>query len=182
MNLTRLGILIAGLAASLTALLAMAIATEQFQDGPNYTRVETGLYVGGSVKTPPFGTQAVLNLCELEDSYKCDVHVWAKIRDSAPAPKLEWLAEQVEWIARQRRAGRTTYVHCLNGMSRAPTVVTAYLMAKHGLTRDLALKRLREVRSVRPNPAFMDLLADWERALKAQNENLPRKNAKTAND
>ena len=84
-----------------------------------------------------------------------------------PAPKLEWLTEQVEFIASQRNAGRTTYVHCYAGVSRSVMVVAAYLIHKHGWTRDEALAHIRERRpQVRPNPAFMDLLEEWERVVK----------------
>jgi len=67
----------------------------------------------------------------------------------------------------QRQAGRTVFVHCFAGVSRSGMVVTAYLMFKHGWTRDQALEFVRSKRpSAKPNGAFMELLLEWERELK----------------
>ena len=45
-------------------------------------------------------------------------------------------------------------------------VSTAYLMADRGWTRDKALAFIREQRpQVNPNPAFMDRLLDWQKAV-----------------
>lgn len=44
-------------------------------------------------------------------------------------------------------------------------VTAAYLMKEHGWGRDEALAFLRSKRPVvRPNPAFMQLLTEWEAA------------------
>jgi Dual specificity phosphatase, catalytic domain len=133
---------------------------------PNYSQVEDGLYIGGAVQQPPPGTRAVLNLCEIEDPYHCEIHPWPshKIPDAAPAPSIEWLREQVNFVDEQRRAGLPVYIHCAAGVSRAAMVTTAYLMFKNNWTRDEALAFLRTKRpQVNPNPAFMELLKQWER-------------------
>ncbi len=156
--------LIAVLATVLGTWLALVAVEYYYREPPNYTLIETKLYLGEYVNAPPPGTTAVLNLCESEDPYECAVQSWQAIRDAGPAPSLDWLAEQVAFIDQQRQAGRTTYVHCHAGVSRSVMVVAAYLMRKHDWTRDEALARLREKRpQVRPNLAFMDLLAEWER-------------------
>jgi hypothetical protein len=152
----------------LTGLLALAIATNVVvyyltREPPNYARIEDGLYMGGRVPEPPPGTQAVLNLCEVEDTYRAPVHEWAPIPDAEPAPDIDWLRRQVEFVDAQRRAGRQVYVHCHAGVSRAGMVVVAYEMFKNGWTRDVAMAFVRSRRSVvNPNPAFMRLLLDWE--------------------
>jgi protein-tyrosine phosphatase len=47
------------------------------------------------------------------------------------------------------------------------SAVVAYLMARYGWTRDDALRFMRSRRDVvRPNPAFMRLLQEWEQAPK----------------
>ncbi len=80
------------------------------------------------------------------------------------APSIAWLAKQVKFVETQRAAGRTTYVHCFQGASRSGLVVTAYLMHKKHWTRDKALAYIRTRRpQIRPNPAFMELLNEWER-------------------
>lgn len=133
---------------------------------PNYSRIEDGLYLGGLEERPPPGTRAVLNVCEFEDSYKVKHHKWSPIRDASPAPSLAWLKEQVDFVEAQQQAGRITYVHCRMGHSRGAMVVVAYTMRKNGWTRDAALAYVRERRpAIRPNPAFMKLLLDWEAAL-----------------
>lgn len=135
-----------------------------YRPGPNYTEIEPGLYLGGYVTDPPAGTRAVLNLCETEDPHQAERHRWEPIADAAPAPSLDWLREQVAWIDAQRRDGRPVYVHCRNGVSRSAMVLAAYLMWRDGLPVDDAVARLRRSRPiVRPNPAFRDLLGEWER-------------------
>ncbi len=136
-------------------------------EGPNYTRIEPGLYVGGYVEAPPWGTGFVLNLCEQADPYRAEHHVHEPITDGPPAPSLEWLRRMADLVAGHRAEGRTVFVHCRNGASRSAMVALAFLMREHGWTLDEALASARARRDViRPNPAFMALLRRWERALK----------------
>ena len=137
------------------------------RDPPNYSKIEEGLWLGGFVAEPPAGTQAVLNLCEAEDPYRAEFHKWEAIRDGEPAPSLDWLRAQLAFIESQRAAGRTVFVHCRNGVSRSGMVLAAYLMRRESWSRDQALEVLRSRRpDVRPNPAFMQLLLEWERSPK----------------
>lgn len=133
----------------------------------SYSLVEENFYMGGRIQEPPPGTRAVLNLCEHEDVFTTEVQQWSKIPDAAPAPSIDWLRKQVEFIDKQCKAGLTTYVHCFAGVSRAWLVVTAYEMHKNGWTRDQALEFVRSKRSIiNPNPAFRELLLEWEKELK----------------
>lgn len=137
-----------------------------YQPGPHYDQIEPGLYLGGWVDAPPPGTTAVLNVSEFDDSFELEAYRWSRIRDSAPAPSLEWLEQQVDFVAEQRTAGRVTYVHCFQGVSRSALVMTAYLMQTHGWSRDAALEFIRQNRpQAKPIPAFMELLAEWEAKL-----------------
>ena len=166
--MTRLRWLLVLLGVGLCAWVVLWLIAESYREPPNYTRIERGLYVGGLVERPPPGVTAVLNLCETEDPYQCDEHAWRPIPDAAPAPTIQWLTEQVEFIDAQRKAGHTVYIHCMAGVSRGPTITAAYLMSRNRWTRDEALSFLREKRpQVRPNPAFMELLSEWERHLTA---------------
>jgi atypical dual specificity phosphatase len=132
---------------------------------PSYSKVEDGLYVGGMVATPP-DVKAVLNVCEVKDAYAVKFSKFSPIKDSRPAPSLDWLKEQVAFVDEHRKADRAVFVHCAVGMSRSGMVVIAYLMQRDGLTRDQALKVVKAKRElVQPNPSFMDLLADWEAEL-----------------
>jgi Dual specificity phosphatase, catalytic domain len=163
----------------LLSLLAITVALAGFnvvlwleRDEPsysttNYSSIEEGLYLGGLLHEAPLDTRAVLNLCETKDRYAAEVHRWEPIPDAAPAPSIDWLRQQVEFVDQQRRAGRPVYVHCAAGVSRSAMVLTAYLMARDGCTRDEALKRIRARRPIiSPNPAFMQLLLEWEETLK----------------
>jgi hypothetical protein len=138
----------------------------------DYSRVEDGLYIGGSVDRPPGGTQAVVNVCGRPDPYQVGPSLWAPLYDSGPGvaasePTLDFLRRVVGFIAEQRRAGRTTYVHCMVGQNRSGAVVTAFLMQEHGMGRDEALAFLQQRRPVvQPDPTLMQLLGEWERVLK----------------
>jgi hypothetical protein len=160
-----LGVLLAGCVGAWLVLLAVARSYEE----ENYALIEEGLYLGGRVRRPPPGATAVLNLCRQEDPYRVAVQRWEPIADAAPAPDLRWLRDMVAFLDARRREGRTTFVHCRNGVSRSGMVVTAYVMFKHGLGRDEALARVRSGRPLtRPNPAFLERLAEWEQALQGQ--------------
>jgi hypothetical protein len=160
------GLLLAGL---IGAGLLYVAPDRLYPDRDNYTLIEEGLYQGGDVEKPPRRTRAVLNLCEKEDPYQVFAHRWAPIKDAAPGPDLAWLREMVEFVDGQRREGRTTFVHCRNGVSRSGMVVVAYLMFEHDWSPDEALEFVRSRRpETRPNRAFMKLLAEWERELKRQ--------------
>jgi hypothetical protein len=165
----RLFVLLILLAGCLAARLFLLSRARSYQEGPNYSLIEEGLYMGGSGPEPPPGTNAVLNLCEVEDRYRSAVHVWEPIRDAEPAPDLDWLRRMVAFVDTQRRAGATVFVHCQAGVSRSGMVVTAYEMSSKHWTRDEALEFVRSKRPVtRPNPAFMQRLGEWEQALREQ--------------
>jgi hypothetical protein len=152
--------------AALSVAVFLVVADRLGREPPNYDRVEDGLWLGGSVPEPPPGVTAVLNLCEAEDPYRAEVHRWAPIRDAEPAPSLAWLREQVEFIEQQRAARRGVYVHCRNGVSRSGMVVLAYLMARERWPLDRALEVVRARRpELRPHPAFVRLLREWEQAV-----------------
>jgi hypothetical protein len=150
-----------------TADAAPAPVEKTAEKKRNYSEIEDGLFLGGHVDEPPPGTKAVLNLCGDKDSFKCDVEAWHFIPDAAPAPSLDWLREQVQFVDKERRAGHPVYVHCWAGISRSAMVTTAYLMQENHWTRDEALKFVRSKRSVvSPNSAFMELLQKWEKTTK----------------
>ena len=160
-------VVFAGAVAALAVVAVHVIADRLTREPPNYSKVEDGLWLGGYVADPPPGTRAILNLCEAEDPYRVDSHRWEPIPDAEPVPSLHWLREQVGFIEAERRAGKTVFVHCRNGVSRSGMVVVAYYMARNGLSRDDAMEFVRSRRpGLRPNPAFMHLLLEWERSLK----------------
>ena len=139
------------------------------QEEENYSRIEDRLYLGGAVAAPPRGTRAVINLCDKEDPYACEFHLWEPIVDGEPAPDLDWLRRMVDVLDARQREGMMTYVHCRNGVSRSGMLVVAYEMRKNNWTRDEALAFVRVRRpTTRPNPAFMRRRLEWERVVKGE--------------
>jgi len=164
MTLTRRLLVVLGIL-SVTGVSAFIVgrSRQDREAAENYSLIEDGLYMGGLVPQPPPGTTAVLNLCTREDPYQCKIHLWSAIDDAPPAPSIEWLQRQVEFVDARRKAGDTVYVHCHAGISRAGMVVIAYEMYKNRWTREEALKFVRSRRPItRPNPAFWDRLREWE--------------------
>jgi hypothetical protein len=155
--------LIAGVGLFLSALYGL------LREDDNYDRIEAHLYLGGAVDAPPRGTRAVINLCEKDDPYRRDFYLWEPIADAEPPPSLDWLRRMVEILDEKQNAGITTYVHCRNGVSRSGMLVVAYEMHKHHWTHGEALAFVRTKRPlVRPNPAFLRLLLQWERVVKGE--------------
>jgi len=156
------------LGAAALAVVAVHVLVDRLtREPPNYSRVDDRLWLGGYVAEPPSGTRTVLNLCESEDPYRVESHRWEPIRDGEPVPMLDWLRAQVAFIESEQASGRTVFVHCRNGVSRSGMVVVAYFMAHNGWSRDEAVVFVRSRRpGLRPNPAFMQLLLEWERSLK----------------
>src|SRR5947209_18966007 len=138
--------MVTAILAVLVYLAADRLSPNESYSRTNYSRIEDDLYLGGMLAEPPPGTRAVLNVCETEDPYRAEVHRWQPIPDAAPAPDLDWLRHQVEFIDEQRRAGRPVFVHCHAGISRGGMVVTAYLMFRDRCTRDEALALIRTKR------------------------------------
>jgi hypothetical protein len=168
-NLLLLAALVVAIAAWLVVRTEERRASVAVNTGPGFSMIEEGLYQGGHVPEPPPGTVAVLNLCEVDDVFQCEIHRHDWIPDRAPAPSLDWLRKRVEFVDEQRRAGRVTYVHCFGGVSRAGMVMTAYEMYKNNWTRDEALQFVRSKRPVtNPNPAFTQLLKEWEDELRSR--------------
>jgi hypothetical protein len=156
---------------ALTACIALLLFgfSRLLQEEENYARIEDHLYLGGAVAAPPRGTRAVINLCEKEDGYRCEFHLWEPIVDGEPAPDLDWLRRMVDILEARQREGMTTYVHCRNGASRSGMLVVAYEMHKNNWTYDETLAFVRSKRPItRPNPAFMRRLLEWERVVKGE--------------
>ena len=92
-------------------------------------------------------------------------HYYARVDDRAEAAKeiATHFAPVADFIEAARSAGGTVFVHCGAGISRAPTVTTAYMMRKLGLPAADALKMVRAARPcVRPNVGFAEQLRAWE--------------------
>jgi hypothetical protein len=165
----RVVLLIGVGAVALAMLIVAAIAERPTESYPrtNYTVIEDGLSVGGMLSEPPSGTRVVLNVCETKDPYQTEIHRWEPIPDLGPAPGIDWLRSQVEFIDQHRRAGLPVYVHCRAGVNRSVMVVAAYLMWRDKLTRDAALSLIQSKRfRAGPYDVYKKYLSEWESSLK----------------
>ena len=171
----RTAVLLAAVAVTATAVAIVSWPRARAWLSPNYNEIEEGLWLGGLVAAPPPGTHAVLNVSQDVDPYRAPVHRWEPIPDGPPAPSLDWLRRQVDFVAAQRNAGRPVYVHCRAGVSRSGMVVVAYEMAKNRWTFDQALAHVRTKRAiVSPNPFFRSLLKEWEKVVLAEARQQPQ--------
>lgn len=59
-------------------------------------------------------------------------------------PELDHFARALATLSQWRDQGHTIYVHCLAGIGRSPSVCAAYLVARHGLSLEAALKVVRD--------------------------------------
>jgi protein-tyrosine phosphatase len=81
------------------------------------------------------------------------------------------LEPAVNMIENVLQTGGRVLVHCMGGISRSPTVVTAYVMWRLGLRLTAALAYVRERRPcIEPNWTFYGDLQQFETALYRQME------------
>lgn len=97
-------------------------------------------------------------------------HYYARVDDRDEAARE--IATHFEPVARfidaAREAGGAVFVHCGAGISRAPTVTTAYVMWKLGIGAADAVRIVKSARAcVRPNPGFAAQLKLWQGRLDA---------------
>ncbi|KAI8092178.1 protein-tyrosine phosphatase-like protein [Gilbertella persicaria] len=100
----------------------------------------------------------ILTLGHFKHTYEPDqfVHKIIRITDNPEANIIQYFPETVEFISHAVDKNENILVHCLAGVSRSPTVVTAYLMATQKLRYKEALAKIRQSRPfVNPNPGFI---------------------------
>jgi diacylglycerol kinase family enzyme len=117
-----------------------------------FSQVLPLLYLGGSIRPAAkkefssWGVKAIVNMRQTPDKGFDEFdQLHLSTKDLHP-PTLAMLNEGVEFIAKNIRKGRGVYVHCRHGRGRGPTMVAAYLIAKHGMTTTEALNYLSVVR------------------------------------
>ena len=81
------------------------------------------------------------------------------VRDYDPYDLIRRLPAVLEALVELHRAGHVVYVHCCEGVNRAPSVCLAYLVKIEGLEVDDAIEELAHVDPVgRPYAEFVDWL------------------------
>ncbi len=68
------------------------------------------------------------------------------IRDGG-VPEPEQVRRFCRVVRRAEREGRRVYAHCLAGCGRTGTMIACYLVYRHRLDADMAIARVREIRS-----------------------------------
>ena len=124
---------------------------------------DPGVIVGNIAGIEQADTDVVVSLCRMGSEPVSDTHVDVRLIDEAfpgANPNLEFvLDDTVRFIASQRDAGRTVYLHCVRAESRTPTVAAAYLACRLGISRADALERVRQsLPKANPNPGFITYL------------------------
>eukprot|EP00092_Neocalanus_flemingeri_P070367 GFUD01086352.1.p1 GENE.GFUD01086352.1~~GFUD01086352.1.p1 ORF type:complete len:218 (+),score=82.24 GFUD01086352.1:28-681(+) len=71
-----------------------------------------------------------------------------------------------EMIEQSLCRGDRVMVNCWQGASRSATVVLAYLIRYQGMTVEVALRKVKEKRDIRPNNSFLQTLIDYEESHK----------------
>ena len=88
------------------------------------------------------------------------------VDDHPTANISRYFVRSADFIDQATRRGGTVVVNCVMGWSRSATIVAAYLMDKKGMTSSQALETIRQHRPIRPNPGFLQQLADFENLLR----------------
>ncbi|MGU3499458.1 ADP-ribosylglycohydrolase family protein [Mycobacterium sp. C31M] len=126
---------------------------------------DDGLLIGGigALRNLPDGVDAVVSLCRVADA---DVpvgmpHVEVRLIDGADPdenPHLDHvLRDTVATVKALRAQGRTVLLHCVEALSRTPTVAALYGAGTVGMDESLRAV-LAALPHADPNPAFRDAL------------------------
>ena len=123
------------------------------------SRVAPNLYVGGQHQRrglPTMAARGISACVDLRREYGDAAHGLALERqfslptDDDNTPTIDELRRAAEFIRQSLAEGRGVYIHCANGVGRAPTTAAAYLITT-GLTPVQAWATIRKVRPfVRP--------------------------------
>lgn len=135
----------------------------------------------GALHDLPDQVDAVVSLCRIgDDAVRRDIpHVEVRLIDRPDAdenPHLDFvLLEAVRAVERYRDDGRTVLVHCVEALSRTPTVGALYGARLRGTPADEALQAVCGVLpDASPNPAFREALhriaSDGDRLCPVTNE------------
>ena len=124
---------------------------------------DTGVVVGNIAGLDEADTDVVISLCRMGSQPVGPEHhdVWLLDRaDPEKNPNLDFVVDDtVRFIAARRDEGKTVYLHCVQAQSRTPTVASAYLAHRFGISGRAALRRVWTVLpAALPNEGFVDLL------------------------
>ncbi|OTF78503.1 dual specificity protein phosphatase 3-like protein [Euroglyphus maynei] len=79
--------------------------------------------------------------------------------------------EAIEFIDDAMASGGKVLVHCLAGISRSATITIAYLMERHSMTIEDAIKTVKQNRRIYPNEGFLKQLVELDFKLRKRSIN-----------
>ncbi len=134
------------------------------------SEVRPRLFVGGQqfrhglATMRQMGIAATLSLRREADDVARGValspHLWLPTPDDG-APTINQLRDGVAFVRAALGAGQGVYIHCGQGVGRAPTMAAAYLMSE-GQSLRSAMDTIRQVRPfITPTRAQLARLAEW---------------------
>jgi len=167
---------------SFPVLSLFACASNMGQQASRIVELENGsdIYVGGlqavnEVVLDEHNVGAVVNCCEsLPHMRRMDRRMRVlELAGKYEVLRLNWKDERSQQLVGLDAAlrvihdavllGKSVLIHCEQGRSRSGSVMVAYMMAAHGMSRNAALLYVKDRRSiVSPNTGFMKQLADFE--------------------
>lgn len=115
-----------------------------------------------------FGVTHVINLASFVDNFFKEKLVYKTIsaRDIPEFKISVHFEEANDFIDEAIKADGVVFVHCNAGISRAGSVVTAYVMKTLRMGFEAALAFVKSKRSVvRPNAGFVEQLKEYEKTL-----------------
>jgi len=92
-----------------------------------------------------------------------------RLMDFPTSWAAQYFDTAAEYIHSCLMKGGRVAVHCQMGISRASTMVIAYLMIKQGLTGPDAITLVKKRRNICPNPGFMKQLGELDFKLRKLN-------------
>jgi len=111
--------------------------------------------------------------CKLDNrSFKHLAFTWTECKDKSETQISKIFQPVHQFIDEARdeaRKGKIVglLVHCQGGVSRSPAVVCSYLMKENKWSVDHCLAEMRKVRSVKPNPGFLQQLYEYQTELQS---------------
>ena len=139
---------------------------------PETSQVTPQLFVGGQhfrhglARMRDLGIGGTLNLRDEFDDTRGGLalasHLWLATPDDG-APTLEQLEAGTRFIKQVLAEGAGVYIHCAQGVGRAPAMAAAYLISE-GYDPTAALEMIRAVRPfITPTPSQRARLEEWAR-------------------
>jgi len=169
--------------------VCMGVSTFKYPmhvDGVQHNEVIPGLFIGEGPMNPARlekievkrvlevgGVQSIKVTDNCRNPFKDDglKFMSVKIADSPDAKIHCFFEECAKFIERGLKAG-AVYVYSPGGVSRAATIVAAFLMLRKGMSGCVALRSIHIRKSVSPNDGFLRHLAQLEEDIKKGQEKL----------